>query len=92
MGRVSGKPHKVALRLVYYQGRFYASRRDAASDWCKNLLANPAVAVEVPHKQYRAIARVIDDRRLARVISGLKYQDERAMRPRVIIEIVPNPE
>ena len=40
-GRVTGSPHTVALRLVCYQRRIYASRRDARSDWCRNVLKHP---------------------------------------------------
>ncbi len=34
-GRVTGQAHTVRLRLVYYQERFFASRRDGRSDWCQ---------------------------------------------------------
>ena len=89
VGRVSGKPHRVALRLVYYGGRFYASRSDAATDWCQNLVKNPGVMVQVHGDEIQANARLVDDDELARKISALKYRDGRALRKRVIVEIVP---
>ena len=89
VGRVSGRGHQVALRLVYYGGRFYASRRNAASDWCRNLIKNPKVAVHIQGEEFPATARLLDDDQLARKISSLKYQDERSLRARVIVEIVP---
>ncbi len=89
VGRVSGRPHRVELRLVYYRGRFYASRRDAASDWCRNLIKNPRVTVQIQEEEVPAIARLVDDEELVSRISSLKYQDERALRRRVIVEIVP---
>ena len=89
VGRVSGKSHLVALRLVYYGGRFYASRRNAASDWCRNLIKNPKVTVHIQGEEFPATARLLDDDQLARKISSLKYQDERSLKTRVIVEIVP---
>lgn len=89
VGRVTGKLHTVALRLVYYHGRFYASRRDTASDWCRNLIKNPNVVLKLQGDDLPATARVVDDDRLAEKVSGLKYRDERASKRRVIVEIVP---
>jgi len=89
IGRVSGTPHTVALRLVYYQGKFYASRRDARSDWCRNLLKNPNVTVEVQGERWRGKAQLVTDHGLCRKISQLKYSDQRRLRPRTVIEITP---
>ena len=89
-GRVSGRPHTVPLRLVYHKGVFYASRRDAASDRCRNLINNPNVTMQVLGMEIPAQARLVDDDRLAGTISSLKYQDERASRKRVVVEIVPS--
>ncbi|MCE2463627.1 MAG: nitroreductase family deazaflavin-dependent oxidoreductase [Dehalococcoidia bacterium] len=89
LGRVSGRPHIVTLRLVYHGGKFYASRRDTASDWCRNLMAEPRVTIRLDGEEIRATARVIDDVELAGKVSGLKYRDQRALKPRVIVEMVP---
>ena len=91
LGRVSGRPHVVTLRLVYHEGKLYASRRDTTSDWCRNLMAEPRVTIRVNGEEIMATARVVDDSELARKISGLKYQDRRAVNPRVIVELVPGP-
>ena len=87
VGRTSGRPHRVTLRLVYHQGRFYASRRDTASDWCRNLMKDPGVTVQLDSEAFQATARVIDDDELAEKISSLKYQDHRTLRRRVLVEI-----
>ena len=87
VGRVSGKPHTVPLRLVCYQGKFYASRRDARSDWCRNLLKNPEVTVAVQRETWGGIARLVTDQALCRKISQLKYGGQRAMERRTVIEI-----
>ena len=88
-GRVSGRPHRVILRLVYHQGRFYASRRNAACDWCRNLVKDPKVTVEMEGREFPGMARLVDDDGLAETISRLKYQDDRSQRRRVIVEITP---
>ena len=91
MGRVSGRPHVVTLRLVYHGGKFYASRRDTASDWCRNLMAEPRVTIRLNGEETSATASVVDDVELARKVSGLKYGDQRALKPRVIVEMVLGP-
>ena len=91
VGRVSGRPHRVVLRLVYHQGKFYASRKDSASDWCRNLIKNPKVTVRLQGEDFGATASVFDDDGVERRISSLKYPDQRALTRRVIVEIIPDP-
>ena len=91
VGRISGRPHRVVLRLVYHRGNFYASRRDAASDWCQNLISTARVTLQIEGGEFSATARLINDDELERKISGLKYPDQRALTRRVIVEIIPDP-
>lgn len=88
-GRRSGKEYKVPLRLVRYNGRFYASRRNMNSDWIKNILHDNHVAIEIDGKRLEGTARMVDDEHLCRVISALKYSDDasRASMSRVVVEI-----
>lgn len=88
-GRRSGKEHRVPLRLVRYNGRLYASRRDMKSDWMKNILNDQHVIVEmVDGSRLEGIARLVDDESLCRMISMLKYKDDvRASIKRVVVEI-----
>ena len=86
-GRVTGRPHTVPLRLVYHRGKVYASRRDAQSDWCRNLLKNPNVTVEIQGQQLTGTAHLVTDEALRRKISELKYRDQRALEKRIVIEI-----
>ena len=88
-GRVTGNPHTVLLRLVCYQGRIYASRRDARSDWCRNILRNPAVAVDAAGTRASGIASLVTDCELRRKISQLKYGNRRNIELRTVIEITP---
>lgn len=86
-GRVTGRLHTVSLRLVYHRGKVYASRRDAQSDWCRNLLKNPNVTVEIQGQQFRGTAQLVTDEALCREISRLKYGDQRRLEKRTVIEI-----
>ncbi|HMF48037.1 MAG TPA: nitroreductase/quinone reductase family protein [Candidatus Saccharimonadales bacterium] len=48
IGRKTGQRRTVELRLVSYQGCFYAtSTRVEGKHWCQNMLKNPAVALTV---------------------------------------------
>ena len=89
IGRVTGSPHIVPLRLVCYQGRIYASRRDALSDWCRNALRNPIVAVDVAGQRFTGIATLVTDCALRWKISQMKYGHRRNFELRTVIEIAP---
>ncbi len=91
IGRKSKREHIVTLRLVYYNNKYYASRRDANSDWLKNIIANNSARIIINGKSIRCLARIIDDQNLAREISKIKYRDkpERIMMNRVIVELIP---
>jgi hypothetical protein len=88
-GRVTGKKHTVKLRLVFYGGRFYASRRSLTGDWLKNAMINPSVSVEVNGAVIEGLARLVEDDKLSRKISELKYNDIRREESRVVVEITP---
>jgi hypothetical protein len=88
-GRVSGKNRTVKLRLVFYKGKLYASRRHENGDWIKNALANPAVIIEANGDKVEGYAELVKDDRLSKRISELKYSDERRQEKRLVLEIVP---
>ena len=87
-GRVTGQAHTVRLRLVYYQERFFASRRDGRSDWCRNLLANPEVSVELEGRHFGGRAVLVADEDLRQKISELKYGNQRSLEPRGVINLL----
>ncbi len=87
IGRVSKREHRVPLRLVYYNGRLYASRRNMNSDWLKNIIHNPNVRVEIDDTIINGNARIVNDPNLCSIISRLKYSDERGNESRVVVEI-----
>jgi F420H(2)-dependent quinone reductase len=89
IGRVTGKERTVELRLVFYKGKFYASRRTADGNWFKNILNNPFVIIEVNGEKINGRAEMVKEGKLSRKISELKYSDRRREENRVIVEIIP---
>jgi PDZ domain-containing secreted protein len=89
IGRVTGKIRTVKLRFVFYNGKFYASRRNPNGDWLKNLLSNPSVIVEVDGEKIEGHAELVKDEKLSKKISELKYSDERREEKRIVVEITP---
>jgi len=89
IGRKTGKPHTVPLRLVLYNDKFYASRRSMSGDWLNNIVNNSSVIIEVNGSKIVGKASIVANEELRKAISSLKYDDERASMERVIIEITP---
>lgn len=87
-GRKTGKEHAVELKAVFYDNKFYFSRRDSRSDWLKNALANPQVKIQYNNTTFFGIASLVTDEYLVRKISQLKYSDERAQESRVVLEVM----
>ncbi len=89
VGRKTGREHTVQLRLVFYAGKFYASRKDRDGDWLKNVMKNPAVVIELQGQKIVGTGRIVDDGELVRKVSRLKYDDERSNLGRIVVEITP---
>lgn len=89
LGRRTGREHSVELRAVFYNGRFYFSRRNPDSDWLKNAIANPRVSFTFGGKKISGVASLVTDEELARRVSRMKYQDRRSEESRVVLEVIP---
>ena len=86
-GRKTGKEHAVELKAVFYDNKFYFSRRNSQSDWLKNSLVNPQVKIQYNDVIFSGIASLITDENLAKKISQLKYSDKRSEESRVVLEV-----
>lgn len=86
-GRKTGKEHAVELKAVFYDNKFYFSRRDPQSDWLKNSLVNPEVKIQYNDMVLSGIASLITNENLAKKISQLKYSDKRSEESRVVLEV-----
>ena len=88
-GRKSGKEHLVEIRVVFYKGNFYFSRRNPNSDWLKNALCNPNVKIEYQGKFISGMASVVNDQELCKKISQMKYADKRSEEARIVLQVNP---
>ena len=86
-GRKTGKEHAIELKAVFYDNKFYFSRRNSQSDWLKNALANSQVEIQYNNTMFSGIASLVTDENLIKKISHLKYSDKRAQESRIVIEI-----
>jgi hypothetical protein len=86
-GRKTGKEHAVELKAVFYDNKFYFSRRNSQSDWLKNALANPHIKIQYNNTIFSGIASLATDENLTKKISQLKYPDKRAQESRIVLEV-----
>lgn len=87
-GRKTGKTHSVELRAVFYNNRFYFSRRNPDSDWLKNAIADPHVIITVSGSSLQGHASLVKDETLTKKISAIKYADKRAEDSRIVLEVI----
>jgi deazaflavin-dependent oxidoreductase (nitroreductase family) len=77
-GRVTGRPHEIEIWFAALGSTLYVlAGGGEASDWVRNMRADPTVTVRVREMTYRARGRVIDDareERRARDLVFAKYQ------------------
>lgn len=88
-GRKTGKEHAVEIRAVFYQGKFYFSRRNPDSDWIKNALKNPSVKVQYLGETVLGTASLVEDQELCKKISQMKYSDKRSEEARIVLQVTP---
>jgi deazaflavin-dependent oxidoreductase (nitroreductase family) len=89
VGRRTGLPRTVELRLVYLDGKFYASSaRVESKHWCQNMLKNPAVELKVGSDLFRCHAQLLKNDKLR--LSVLSLRDSPPLADRVVFELTPN--
>lgn len=88
-GRKSGKEHPVEARAVFYNGKFYFSRRNPDSDWLKNARHNPNVKIIYQGKLIEGTASLVNDQELCKKISQIKYADKRSEEARIVLQVNP---
>ena len=88
IGRQTGQPRTVELRLVYHNGSYYASSSKVqGKHWCQNMIQNPAVEITVKGEKFACIARQVTDDKLRQQI--LTLRDSPPLMERVVFEITP---
>ncbi len=88
VGRKTGQPRTVELRLVYHNGSYYASSSKVnGKHWCQNMIKNPAVEINVKGNKLACISRQVTDETLRQQILSLR--DSPPLMKRVVFEITP---
>jgi deazaflavin-dependent oxidoreductase (nitroreductase family) len=88
IGRKSGLPRTVELRLLHFKGSFYvSSSRVEGKHWCQNMIKNPAVEISARGEKLSAVAKQVTDDALRRRI--LTLRDSPPRMDRVVFEITP---
>jgi deazaflavin-dependent oxidoreductase (nitroreductase family) len=88
IGRKTGEPRTVELRLVYANGNFYATTEQAnTKHWCRNMIKNAAVEVTACGERYACVAkRVVDEKTRRRILT---LRDSPAPMERAVFEMTP---
>ena len=88
IGRKTGKPRTVELRLLVFKGNFYAtSSRVEGKHWCQNMIKEPKVVISTKNEQFQCMAVKVEDDTLRRRV--LTLRDSPAQLDRVVFEIRP---
>jgi deazaflavin-dependent oxidoreductase (nitroreductase family) len=85
-GRKTGRPHEIEIWFAAAGGKIYmlSGGRDA-SDWVKNVLANPEVSIRIGDQTFVGMARIItsateEEDQARRLLAG-KYEEWEADKP-----------
>jgi deazaflavin-dependent oxidoreductase (nitroreductase family) len=88
LGRRTGLPRSVELRIVRLDGKFYASSsRIERKHWCLNMIANPEVTVAAGGSSVLCRARRVNEEELRRRVLSLR--DAPPLLERVVFELTP---
>jgi deazaflavin-dependent oxidoreductase (nitroreductase family) len=88
VGRRTGVPRTVELRLVYLDGKFYASSAKIKNKhWCRNMIRNSAVEVSAGGSHYACRARQVTEENLRRQV--LTLRDSPPLLERAVFEMAP---
>jgi deazaflavin-dependent oxidoreductase (nitroreductase family) len=60
-GRRTGRPHRIEIWFVAHDDGAYLLAGSSASDWYRNLRANPAVTLELAGERRETVARPVDE-------------------------------
>lgn len=87
-GRKSGLPRTVELRLLFFQGKFYAtSTKVQGKHWCQNMIANHAVEISAKGEKIACTAEQVKDETLRKQV--LTLRDTPPQLERVVFEMKP---
>ncbi len=88
VGRRTGLPRTVEIRLVYLDGKFYAASSNVQNKhWCQNMIQIPNVEIQAGGKRLSCSSLMVTDEKLRMEV--LQLRDSPALQDRVVFEITP---
>ncbi len=88
VGRRTGLPRTVELRMARLDGRFYVSSSGVeGKHWCRNMLHNSEVQVRAGGESFACRARLLNNEDLRRRVLSLR--DSPPLLDRVVFELTP---
>ena len=88
IGRRTGLPRTVELRMVFLDEKFYAaSRKIESKHWCRNMIKNPNVEVKADGELFSCRARQVAEEKLRARVLNLRYAPP--LLERVVFEMTP---
>jgi len=81
-------PRTVEIRLVYFDGMFYAASSNIHSKhWCQNMIQSPKVEIQAGGKRLSRSSRMDTDEKLR--MQALQLRDSPALQDHVNFDITP---
>jgi len=59
-GRRTGRPHRIEIWFVAHDDAAYLLSDAGTSDWCRNLVADPHVTLEIGDERRETLARPVE--------------------------------
>ena len=91
-GRRSGQPRQIEIWFTERAGRYYVIAEHRHSNWVRNVMASPAVAVRVNGESFPARARFVEaevEPELSAVVQGLS-REKYGWGDGLVVEIIPD--
>jgi deazaflavin-dependent oxidoreductase (nitroreductase family) len=89
VGRRTGLPRTVELRMVYLDGKFYAASSNVGSKhWCRNMIKTPDVEITAGSEKFSCRARQVTDEKLR--VRVLNLRDAKPLLERAVFELTPS--
>jgi deazaflavin-dependent oxidoreductase (nitroreductase family) len=81
VGRISGRPHQIEIWFGVQSSSIYLMSGNHRSDWVKNLLKDPNVAVRIANHHFTGTARLTNDEQEEIIVRNMladKYKEREA--------------
>jgi deazaflavin-dependent oxidoreductase (nitroreductase family) len=71
-GRITGQPREIEIWFTEHGGHFYLVAERESANWVRNIQSQPRVKVRVGDSEFKAVARVVHNRREPELAATVK--------------------